>query len=254
MGRRVVISIFAFLAVVVTVAAYRALAAAVTDGGVRPWLDFGHTVLKAGVTVAFAIFVARRGPAKRRVMGLLPVAACTAATVSVVLLEQPSASTATTLVISGEVVAVIAAAWMLASTVALGRCFGVLPEARGLVTHGPYRFVRHPLYLGELSLCAGLVIAAPSLRNLVLAVFFTAGQALRMGMEERELSAQFPEYRAYARSTRRLIPIRTLQSEGGQTLVEYALITSIVSIVAIVGLGLIGNGVSVDLSQVVGGF
>jgi protein-S-isoprenylcysteine O-methyltransferase Ste14 len=253
-GRRVVISVFLFLAVLATVSACSALAAAVTGHGLRPWLDSGHAVLKAGVTIAFAIFVARRGPARRRVFGLLPMAACTAATVSIVLLERPPASTATVLVVAGEVLAVIAGAWMLASTVALGRCFGVLPEARGLVTHGPYRFVRHPLYLGELNVFAGLVIAAPSLRNLVLAVFFVVGQTLRMGMEERELGAQFPEYRAYARRTRRLIPIRTLLSEDGQALVEYAFITSIVSIAGLVALGLIGNGIGADLLQIIGGF
>jgi protein-S-isoprenylcysteine O-methyltransferase Ste14/Flp pilus assembly pilin Flp len=276
-GRRVVISIFAFLAVTAGASAFAALADAIAGHGVRPWLDLGHAVLKAGVTVAFAIFVARRSPALRRVRGLLPVAACTAATVSIVLLERPPASTATALVVCGEALAVIAGAWMLASTIALGRCFGILPEARGLVTHGPYRFVRHPLYLGELSVFAGLVIAAPSPRNLVLALFFTVGQTLRMGMEERELSAQFPEYRDYALRTRRLIPIargrrrtragsrvrtwmragqplRTRRAEDGQALVEYAFITTIVSIAGIVALGLIGNGVADDLLQIVGGF
>ena len=54
--------------------------------------------------------------------------------------------------------------------------------------------------------------------------------------------------------TRVVRPLCTLQGEDGQGLVEYAFITSMVSIAGIVALGLIGNGVNVDLSQVVGGF
>jgi protein-S-isoprenylcysteine O-methyltransferase Ste14 len=97
---------------------------------------------------------------------------------------------------------------MLGATLALGRCFGVLPEARGLVTGGPYRVVRHPLYLGELGACAGLVIASPSGWNFALAVVFAVAQGARMRMEEQELSHQFPEYGAYAARTPRLIPLR----------------------------------------------
>jgi protein-S-isoprenylcysteine O-methyltransferase Ste14 len=95
---------------------------------------------------------------------------------------------------------------MLVSTLALGRCFGILPEARGLVTHGPYRFVRHPLYLGEFGTCAGLVIASPSGRNVLMALSFVLAQAVRMRLEERELSREFPDYRAYAERTPRLVP------------------------------------------------
>src|SRR5256885_15200458 len=110
------------------------------------------------------------------------------------------------LALAGEAIATVSCLWLLASVLALGRCFGVLPEARGLVTRGPYRAVRHPVYLGEIAACAGLALAAPSLRNgLVLAVFVGA-QLVRMGFEERALTHAFPEYAAYAERTPRLIP------------------------------------------------
>ena len=72
---------------------------------------------------------------------------------------------------------------------------------------GPYRFVRHPLYLGELVALLGVVIGADRwwlalpawLAGLVL-------QLLRTGYEEESLRTVFPEYREYAARTKRLIP------------------------------------------------
>ena len=125
---------------------------------------------------------------------------------AVLAFTPPGGGAAPGLILAGDLVAVLACIWLLASVLALGRCFGVLPEARGLVTRGPYRAVRHPVYLGEITACAGLALAAPSLRNgLVLAVFVGA-QLVRMGFEERALTHAFPEYAAYAERTPRLVP------------------------------------------------
>ena len=51
-------------------------------------------------------------------------------------------------------------AFSLASVAVLGRCFGILPDVRGLVVRGPYRLVRHPLYLGELTAALGIVVGS----------------------------------------------------------------------------------------------
>jgi protein-S-isoprenylcysteine O-methyltransferase Ste14 len=96
---------------------------------------------------------------------------------------------------------------MLTSVLFLGRCFGVLPEARGLVTQGPYGVVRHPVYLGEIGACVGLAIAASTTRNAVLLAAFVAAQAIRMRLEERALREAFPEYEAYARKVPRVVPM-----------------------------------------------
>jgi protein-S-isoprenylcysteine O-methyltransferase Ste14 len=96
---------------------------------------------------------------------------------------------------------------VLASVLTLRGCFALLPEARGLVTNGPYRLVRHPVYLGELGACASLVIAAPSVFNSVLLATFVLAQWGRMGFEERALTAAFPEYSRYAEETPGLIPV-----------------------------------------------
>jgi protein-S-isoprenylcysteine O-methyltransferase Ste14 len=81
------------------------------------------------------------------------------------------------------------------------------------VTHGPYRLVRHPLYLGELGAYAGLALASPSGRSFAGAIVFAIAQAIRMRMEERELTRVFPEYASYARRTPRLVPVLLRQGD-----------------------------------------
>jgi len=84
--------------------------------------------------------------------------------------------------------------------------FSIVPEARGLITTGPYGIVRHPVYLGEL--VSGLGLILPTFPSLQVAVFliFLAAQLMRIRYEERVLARTYPPYAAYARSTPRLVP------------------------------------------------
>jgi protein-S-isoprenylcysteine O-methyltransferase Ste14 len=94
----------------------------------------------------------------------------------------------------------------VASVLVLGRCFGILPEARGLVTSGPYRFVRHPLYTCEAVAFLGLLLPVVSPLSLTIYGAYLGLTVLRSRYEEEVLLAAFPEYAAYRRSTRRFIP------------------------------------------------
>jgi protein-S-isoprenylcysteine O-methyltransferase Ste14 len=81
----------------------------------------------------------------------------------------------------------------------LRRAFSIEPQARELVTGGPYRFARHPIYAGYLLQYLGILLAH---LNLVLGIAFTAWLVLvifRIRNEERVLSAAFPQYRSYRR-------------------------------------------------------
>ena len=88
----------------------------------------------------------------------------------------------------------------------LGRSFSLMSEARGLVTRGPYRFVRHPLYLvEELAAIAGFIEGFSLVAGLLLALQI-AFQIARILNEEAVLAASFPDYARYKARTARVIP------------------------------------------------
>ncbi|MBF8376811.1 isoprenylcysteine carboxylmethyltransferase family protein [Alicyclobacillus mali] len=85
--------------------------------------------------------------------------------------------------------------------IALRTCFSQLAEAHDVVRHGPYRYVRHPLYiaygLGMFGSCVGA-------NRLVLWGFwllFVGMEILRARAEEQVLARVFPTYRAYQAET-----------------------------------------------------
>jgi protein-S-isoprenylcysteine O-methyltransferase Ste14 len=88
----------------------------------------------------------------------------------------------------------------------LGKAFSIMAEARRLVTHGPYRYVRHPLYVCEEIAVIGIFIQVVSPVALIVLIAHAGFQVRRMLNEERVLQAVFPEYENYARRTPRLIP------------------------------------------------
>jgi protein-S-isoprenylcysteine O-methyltransferase Ste14 len=206
MGRRLVIACFGTLAALSLIQWLGTVEHAFAHSSTPGWLDAGFGLIRCGVVSAFLAFVITRGPARRPGREPLAVAACAFAILPVFLLQSPGSSTSPALALGGEILAGVAAAWTLAAVLSLGRCFSVLPEARGLVTSGAYRFVRHPVYLGEFGACAGMLVASPTLRNVIAAAVFAAAQNVRMHMEEGALVAEFPEYRDYAARTPRLVP------------------------------------------------
>ncbi len=91
----------------------------------------------------------------------------------------------------------------------LGRNWGMPMTQRAepdLVTSGPYRFVRHPIYSGLLVAMLGTVLVNSLLGLIVVAVlvayFYYCGT-----VEERNLTATFPQaYPEYMSRTKMLIP------------------------------------------------
>lgn len=103
------------------------------------------------------------------------------------------------LIVAGDAFAIFVLAYLRHS-------FSIMAEARELVTSGPYRFVRHPLYLAEGCAAIGSVVQFLSPWTAMLAVVQIACQFRRMRNEEMILMEVFPEYSSYKRKTPRIIP------------------------------------------------
>jgi protein-S-isoprenylcysteine O-methyltransferase Ste14 len=206
MKLRLVPAVFLALAAVNAAYAAPAIGAFAAHVDVRLALLALYAVLRTAVALAFALFTAQRSQPRRRAREPLAFVACAVAMLAVVPVAGPGSGTPPALLLAGDAVAVGGSVWIFASVLALGRCFGVLPEARGLVTRGPYRLVRHPVYLGEIAAMAGLTLAAPALSHLAILAVFVFAQSVRMGLEEAALTEAFPEYAAYAARTSRLLP------------------------------------------------
>jgi protein-S-isoprenylcysteine O-methyltransferase Ste14 len=107
---------------------------------------------------------------------------------------------------AGLVLVTVAAALSLLSLLTMGRLFGVRPALRGLVTTGPYRLVRHPMYLSYVLADIGYNLQEWNYVTLLLVLVGWVSLIYRIHAEERVLF-QHREWPAYVASVRyRLFP------------------------------------------------
>jgi len=162
------------------------------------------TVIFLGVQIT--VFIIRRLP-EARVGGAAPLLAAVAGAISPLLLvalpKAPASMATSTISMVLIIVGTAAATYVLAI---LGRSFSILPQARGLVTKGPYHFIRHPLYLAEQISTFGVMFQFMQPWSLLIAVASFAPQIVRMHYEEAVLAKTYPAYGDYVRTTWRLIP------------------------------------------------
>jgi protein-S-isoprenylcysteine O-methyltransferase Ste14 len=121
------------------------------------------------------------------------------------------ASMALPLALSGCLLALAGAALVLGSRAALGPAWSFVPKAdqgTSLVTTGPYRLVRHPIYLGLALLAMGEALAFGSWPALMIVLSgIVPTFAWRARAEEKLLSRTFGErYAVYRQRTKMIIP------------------------------------------------
>ncbi len=80
------------------------------------------------------------------------------------------------------------------------------PTEGGLVTSGPYRYIRHPIYAAALLFAWSGLLAHFSLVSLCFDLLILAGALARIFCEESLVRIQYPEYNQYVEITKRLIP------------------------------------------------
>jgi protein-S-isoprenylcysteine O-methyltransferase Ste14 len=115
------------------------------------------------------------------------------------------------LALSGCLLALAGAALVFRSRTELGPAWSLVPRADqgiGLVTTGPYRIVRHPIYLGLILLAMGQALAFGSSPALIIALFgIVPTFAWRARAEENLLSRTFGErYTVYQQQTKMIVP------------------------------------------------
>jgi protein-S-isoprenylcysteine O-methyltransferase Ste14 len=223
--RWMVSALFMIAALITGIHAERHVVHAIAHPHTRAWLDAAYGGLRTAVAAAFAVFTIGRGAPRRLMRSPTAFAACVAAMGPITIFGYPPAQTSDAMVLLGDLVSVLFCGWLLASVLFLGRCFGVLPAARGLVTRGPYGVVRHPVYLGEIGAFVGLWIAAATPGNSLLLLVFVAGQIMRMRFEEEMLREVFPEYARYSQLTPRILPsprrFQRMRRQLGDAAVEH---------------------------------
>jgi protein-S-isoprenylcysteine O-methyltransferase Ste14 len=102
---------------------------------------------------------------------------------------------------AGLVLVTLAAALSFVSLLTMGRLFGVRPALRGLVTSGPYGFVRHPIYFSYILADIGYNLQEWNFVTLLLVLVGWMSLVYRIHAEERVLSqhAEWPAYVALVR-------------------------------------------------------
>lgn len=111
------------------------------------------------------------------------------------------------LILPGDILATIGLVYSVWGLAYLRRSFSIIPEARRLVTGGPYGLSRHPVYLGEIATAVGVNLATAGWLGALAVAYFIGAELLRMRWEEGVLARAFPDdYPAYAARVPRYFP------------------------------------------------
>lgn len=111
------------------------------------------------------------------------------------------------LVLVADLVATFGLAYSVWGLAYLRRSFSIIPEARRLVTGGPYSLSRHPVYLGEIVAAIGINLATAGWPGALAVAYFIVCELLRIRWEEGVLARAFPnDYPPYARRVARYLP------------------------------------------------
>lgn len=90
--------------------------------------------------------------------------------------------------VMGFIVQTISQAFAIWAVLTLRSSFSVLPEAHSIVTTGPYRYVRHPIYTAYMFIMLSRWLQAPSWFSFMGCILLTLLFTISAALEEKELS------------------------------------------------------------------
>ena len=113
--------------------------------------------------------------------------------------------------IAGMIVCAAAVAFAVWARLSLGKNWSgaviTLKADHKLITTGPYKFVRHPIYTGFLFALVGVTLTVGTLSTYIGVLFMLAAFLIRIKKEEALMTSQFPgEYTEYKKRSKILIP------------------------------------------------
>ena len=162
-----------------------------------PWPSLLSSFCLAVFYVLLALLIITRPPAKAHANGLLPRIAAFVGTYMPWTIAFFGETDKALPNLASTACVLIGMVMMLVTVRHLGRSFSLVPQARNVVQTGPYRWIKHPLYLAEEIAVLGVVLRNPTPLTAVLLVLHIGVQVCRIYYEEDLLRRNCPEYCGY---------------------------------------------------------
>ena len=171
-----------------------------------PWPSLLSSFCLAIFYMLLAVLVLSRSPAKAHADGVMPrIAAFVGSYMPWTISFFGKTDGALPNLLSTACV-LIGLVMMLVTIRHLGRSFSLVPQARTVVQTGPYRWIKHPLYLAEEFVILGVVLQYLTPVTVLVLVLHICVQVCRILYEEDLLRRTCPEYSSYEASRWRLVP------------------------------------------------
>ena len=221
LSKALLAALFAFLAVMKMASINERLVAWDRGRGFEKHVDLCADIAGLAFLILLLVMTSTRLKPNRTAGGWEPrISALIGSFLSFALVALPQAELGLTWRAAGVVLVAVGTVLSILVLARLGRSFSIVPQARRLVTTGPYAYVRHPLYLCEQIAIIGVAVVHFSALAVLILIIQWLFQLRRMANEERLLRTIFPEYPAYASQTPRVFPrvFRLPQKDVGTAL------------------------------------
>jgi protein-S-isoprenylcysteine O-methyltransferase Ste14 len=182
------------------------LAIKIGSSGNDPWPSLLSSFCLATFYVLLGVLTMTRSPAKAHVEGLLPRIAAFVGTYMPWTIPFFGKTDQALPNLASTACVLIGIIMMLVTIRHLGRSFSLVPQARSVVQTGPYRWIKHPLYLSEEIAILGAVLQYLTPVTVMILVLHIGVQVCRILYEEDLLRRNCPEYSSYEASRWRLMP------------------------------------------------